>query len=68
LPRVEFIVMDLDRKVLYSNAKQNYATSWNFNVEAPIVSENGVYKFSGCKKHNCPSFQTIIYYDARQIT
>lgn len=37
----------------------------NFNVEAPIVSENGVYKFSGCKKHNCPSFQTIIYYDAK---
>ncbi len=34
LPRVEFIVMDVDRKVLYSNAKQNYATSWNFKVEA----------------------------------
>lgn len=34
LPRVEFIVMDVDRKVLYSNAKQNYATSWDFKVEA----------------------------------
>lgn len=37
----------------------------NFNVETPIVSENGVYKFSGCKQHDCPSFQTIIYYDAK---
>lgn len=34
LPRVEFIVMDVDRKVLYSNAKQNYAASWDFKVEA----------------------------------
>ncbi|MGE0078717.1 MAG: hypothetical protein AB7S48_12730 [Bacteroidales bacterium] len=34
LPRVEFVVMDVDRKVLYTNAKQNYATSWDFKVEA----------------------------------
>ncbi len=26
--------MDVDRRVLYSNAKNNYATSWNFKVEA----------------------------------
>ncbi|MFT4169916.1 MAG: hypothetical protein QM653_12435 [Dysgonomonas sp.] len=37
----------------------------NFNVETPIVSENGIYKFSGCKQHDCPSFQTTIYYDAK---
>lgn len=37
----------------------------NFNVETPIVSESGIYKFSGCKQHDCPSFQTIIYYDAK---
>lgn len=34
LPRVEFVVMDADRKILYTNAKQNYATFWDFKVEA----------------------------------
>jgi hypothetical protein len=34
IPKVEFIIMDVDRKVLYSNAKQNFATSWDFKVEA----------------------------------
>ena len=34
MPRVEFIVMDVDRKVLYTNAKSNFSTSWDFKVEA----------------------------------
>lgn len=34
LPRVEFVVMDVDRKVLYTNAKSNFSTSWDFKVEA----------------------------------
>lgn len=34
IPQVEFIVMDVDRKVLYTNAKNKYATSWDFKVEA----------------------------------
>ena len=29
------------------------------------MSESGIYQFSGCKQHDCPSFQTIIYYDAK---
>lgn len=34
LPKVEFKVMDVDRKVLYTNAEKNYATYWDFKVEA----------------------------------
>lgn len=36
----------------------------NFNVETPIAKEFSVYKFSGCKQHNCPAYQTTILYDA----
>lgn len=36
----------------------------NFDTETPIVSLNGIYKFTGCKQHNCPSFHTTILYDA----
>lgn len=38
----------------------------NFNVESPIVEENGVYKTSGCLKNNCPGFSTTIYYDEKK--
>ncbi|WP_154662288.1 hypothetical protein ACF3NR_09665 [Vaginella massiliensis] len=38
--------------------------SKNFQVETPIVSENNVYKFSGCQQHSCPSFHTTVVYDA----
>lgn len=34
LPPVEFLVMDVDRNVLYTNAKDNFSTSWDFKVEA----------------------------------
>lgn len=37
----------------------------NFNVESPIVEENGVYKTSGCLQNNCPGFSTTIYYDEK---
>lgn len=37
----------------------------NFETQTPIVSEEGIYKFSGCKAHNCPSFLTKVYYDAK---
>ena len=36
----------------------------NFNVQSPIVSENRIYKFTGCKQHNCPLFFTTILFDA----
>lgn len=36
-----------------------------FNVESPIVSENGIYKLNGCKQHDCPGYSTSIYYDAK---
>ena len=34
IPRVEFEVMTVDRRVLYSNAAAGYASTWTFNVEA----------------------------------
>lgn len=37
----------------------------NFDVETPITSENGIYKLSGCKQHDCPGYATHIYYDAK---
>ena len=37
----------------------------NFDTETPIVSDNEVYKFTGCKAHNCPSFLTTVLYDAK---
>jgi hypothetical protein len=36
----------------------------NFETQTPIVSVNGIYKFSGCKQHACPAFQTIVLYDS----
>ena len=36
----------------------------NFNVETPIVSEGAVFKFTGCKQHNCPGYHTTVLYDA----
>ena len=37
----------------------------NFNVESPVTSENGIYKLSGCKQHDCPGYSTDIYYDSK---
>ncbi|NML71030.1 hypothetical protein HHL23_14665 [Chryseobacterium sp. RP-3-3] len=37
----------------------------NFNVESPIVSENGIYKVTGCKQHDCPGYLTSIFYDSK---
>ncbi|MGH1520450.1 hypothetical protein [Chryseobacterium sp. JK1] len=37
----------------------------NFNVETPVTSENGIYKVTGCKQHDCPGYSTDIYYDAK---
>ncbi len=37
----------------------------NFNVESPVTSENGIYKLTGCKQHDCPGYATSIYYDAK---
>ncbi|WP_431612082.1 hypothetical protein [Chryseobacterium sp. 'Rf worker isolate 10'] len=37
----------------------------NFNVESPITSENGIYKLTGCKQHDCPGYATSIFYDAK---
>ncbi len=37
----------------------------NFNVESPIASENGIYKITGCKQHDCPGYATSIFYDAK---
>ncbi|WP_340866984.1 hypothetical protein [Polaribacter atrinae] len=35
-----------------------------FNVETPIVSENSIYKLTGCLKHNCPAYMITILYDS----
>lgn len=37
----------------------------SFNVESPIVSDNGIYKTHGCKQHDCPGYATSIYYDSK---
>jgi hypothetical protein len=34
LPKVEFRVLDVERKLLYTNASKNYSSSWDFKVEA----------------------------------
>ena len=34
LPKVEFKVLDVDKKLLYTNASNNYSNSWDFKVEA----------------------------------
>jgi len=58
LSKIEFMVMDVDRKVLYTNAKNNYATSWDFKVEntqqliilvkVPVTSGKNEELKSGC--------------------
>ncbi|WP_347218595.1 hypothetical protein [Chryseobacterium sp.] len=37
----------------------------NFDVESPIVSEDGIYKLHGCKQHDCPGYATSVYYDSK---
>lgn len=34
LPKIEFRVLDVERKLLYTNASNNYSTSWDFKVES----------------------------------
>lgn len=58
LSKIEFMVMDVDRKVLYTNAKNNFATSWDFKVEntqqliilvkVPVTSGKNEELKSGC--------------------
>lgn len=31
---IEFNVLDVDRRLIYSNVKTNYSTTWDFKVEA----------------------------------
>ena len=37
----------------------------NFNTETPIVSDSDIYKFTGCKAHDCPSYLITFLYDAK---
>lgn len=37
----------------------------NFNTETPIVSDRDIYKFTGCKAHDCPSYLITFLYDAK---
>lgn len=37
----------------------------NFNVESQIVSENGIYKITGCKQHDCSGYSTSIFFDSK---
>jgi len=34
LPKIEFKVLDVERKVLFTNADKNFTTYWDFEVEA----------------------------------
>ena len=35
-----------------------------FNVQTPIVSENNIYKLTGCLINNCPAYLVTILYDS----
>lgn len=35
-----------------------------FNVQTPIVSENNIYKLTGCLRNNCPAYMVTILYDS----
>ena len=35
-----------------------------FNVQTPIISENNIYKLTGCLKNNCPAYMVTILYDS----
>ncbi len=58
LRKVEFKIFDVDKKLLYTNANNNYATSWDFKVEAtqqliivvkiPSDEKNTDIPISGC--------------------
>lgn len=58
LRKVEFKIFDVDKKLLYTNANNNYATSWDFKVEAtqqliivvkiPSDEKNTDIPVSGC--------------------
>lgn len=37
----------------------------NFDTETPIVTAKGVYKFTGCKAHDCPAYQITVLYDEK---
>ncbi len=34
LARVEFQILDVDRKLLYTNASKNFAPAWDFKIES----------------------------------
>ncbi|MEO6134898.1 MAG: hypothetical protein ABIP35_07075 [Ginsengibacter sp.] len=35
----------------------------NFNVQTPFEEENGIYNATGCRVHDCPSYQSFVYFD-----
>lgn len=35
----------------------------NWNVQTPITRENNVYTASGCKQHDCASYNSVVYFD-----
>ncbi len=58
LKKVEFKILDVEKKLLYTNANNNYSTSWDFKVEAtqqliivvkiPSDEKNADIPTSGC--------------------
>lgn len=35
----------------------------NWNVQTPIVREDQIYTASGCKQHDCASYNSVVYFD-----
>ena len=35
----------------------------NWNVQTPFEEENGIYNTTGCKVHDCRSYQSFAYFD-----
>lgn len=48
---------------LLGNEYQYFQENWN--VQTPIVKEKNIYSASGCKQHDCSSYNSIVYFDVK---
>lgn len=37
----------------------------NWNVQTPITEEKNIYTASGCKQHDCASYNSVVYFDVK---
>lgn len=54
----------IQRRLLALLGPEEYALlKSNWMVQTPFEEESGIYKVSGCKQHDCPSYHVIAYFD-----